>query len=295
MSLVGLSLPHSFRSVLFTPGDRAERFGKAMASGADAVILDWEDGVAPSAREPARDATLNFLSAGGHDVPVGLRINGLHTRDGLLDLLALGTADALPAFLALPKVESAAEVEIVRSQLSGRGPVPPLVAFIESAAGLERASEIAACPDMVALAFGGVDFAADIGGQCVWETLAFARGRLVQAAAMARIAVWDVPFLATQDAVGLAEETRRVAALGFTAKLAIHPAQAGTINQAFAPAPEKVERARRIVAAEREAAGGPCIIDGKLVDAPVVKMARLILDRHARSGPGEGPEQGDAR
>lgn len=282
---------HSCRSLLFTPGDRPERFGKAVLSGADAVILDWEDGVAPAAREQAREATLAFLAAGGHAVPVGLRINRLHTRDGLLDLLALLNGAALPAFLALPKVESAAEVGIVRAQLSARGAVPPLVAFIESAAGLERASDIAACRDMVALAFGGVDFAADIGAPCEWEAMAFARGRLVQAAAMARIGVWDVPFLATQDAAGLEAETRRVGALGFTGKLAIHPAQAAAIHRAFAPAAEKVEQARQIVAADQAAAGGPCIVAGKLVDAPVVKMARLILERHARSG--SGGETGD--
>ena len=271
----------NFRSVLFTPGDRPERFAKALASGADAVILDWEDGVAQPARAAAREATLAFLATGGHQVRVGLRINRLHTSDGLLDLLALVSGDALPAFLALPKVESVAEVEIVRAHLSARDSVPPLVAFIESATGLERACEIAACPDVAALAFGGVDFAADIGAHCAWEPMAFARGRLVQAAAMGRIAAWDVPYLATRDATGLEAEARRGAAMGFTAKLAIHPAQAAVINNAFAPTPAEIEHARRIVEAEHAAAGGPCVVDGKLVDAPVVKLARRILNRHA--------------
>ena len=297
MSGAALSLLDTVRSVLFTPGDRAERFAKATACGADAVILDWEDGVAPLGREQARSASLRFVADGSHRVPVGLRLNRIHTRDGLLDLLALVDSGARPAFLALPKIESAAEVDIVTAHLAAAGgTVPQLVPFIESARGLDHASEIASAAGVAALAFGGVDFSADIGAEFEWEALLLARSRIVQAAATAHVAVWDVPFLATQDEAGLTHETQRCAALGFTGKMAIHPAQAAVINRAFAPEPDKLELARRIVAAEREAAGGPCIVAGKMVDLPVVKLAHRVLDRHARTsvagigGEGAGDE-----
>lgn len=282
MSDSGVTLLHVMRSILFTPADRPERFFKATASGADAIILDWEDGVPTSAKEYAREAVLAFLTGRDRSVPVGLRLNRLTSKDGLLDLLALGEAEVLPDFVALPKVESAAEVQIVLAQLAARGPVPPVVAFIESAAGLEQATPIAACPGVYALAFGGVDLAADLGAEFEWQSMLYARGRIVQAAAAASVIAWDVPFLASQDTEGLAEEARRVRELGFTAKLAIHPAQVEIINRALSPDPARVEMARKIVAADRDAGGKPCVVDGKMVDAPVVKSARRILALNER-------------
>ncbi|WP_237213513.1 aldolase/citrate lyase family protein, partial [Falsiroseomonas oryziterrae] len=127
------------RSILFVPGDRPDRFEKALASGADAVVLDLEDAVAPERKAAARDAVVARLAQPA-PVALGLRINPLPTPEGILDLAAL--LGAAPAFLMLPKVEAAEEVSVVRRALA-RAPRPvPLVALIESAAGLARAAAV---------------------------------------------------------------------------------------------------------------------------------------------------------
>lgn len=281
------------RSILFTPGDRSDRFRKAMVSGADALLIDWEDGVSPHAKETARHATLLFLRSGHRPVPVGLRINRPSTPDGQQDLQALAQGDVIPDFIAFPKVESADEVMKAAAMLGARASTPA-VAFIESAFGVERLGEIAAVPGLAALALGGVDLAADLGAQFCWDALAYSRGRMVQAAALGGIAAWDVPFLATHDDAGLAEETKRVRALGFRGKLAIHPAQTGPINAVFSPDQAEVEQARRILDADAAAHGNPCVVDGKLVDPPVVKLARRTMALHERDNMARSRTSGGA-
>uniref|UniRef100_UPI0022EA72AE aldolase/citrate lyase family protein n=1 Tax=Falsiroseomonas oryzae TaxID=2766473 RepID=UPI0022EA72AE len=134
-------------------------------------------------------------------------------------------------------------------------------------------------PGCVALAFGGVDLAADLGCAFAWEPLLPHRAALVAAAARAGRAVVDVPFLALDDDAALAAETRRVQALGFTAKLAIHPRQVATIQRVLTPTAEEIARARRILDAMAAAAGGVCVVDGKMVDAPVARAAQRVLAR----------------
>ncbi|WP_237214497.1 aldolase/citrate lyase family protein, partial [Falsiroseomonas oryziterrae] len=174
---------------------------------------------------------------------------------------------------------AAEEVSVVRRALA-RAPRPvPLVALIESAAGLARAAAIAAEEGCVALGFGGVDLAADLGCEPAWEPLLAHRAALVAAAARAGRALFDVPFLDLADEAGLAAECRRVRALGFTGKLAIHPRQLPGLHAAFTPSEGEVERARRIVAAIEAASGGVCVVDGKMVDAPVHRAALRVLAR----------------
>jgi len=280
----------SLRSILFTPGDRMDRFGKAMASNADALLLDWEDGVSLDAKEAARLETLCFLKSGNRRMPVGLRINRPSTQDGQQDLCALAQCDVMPDFIAFPKVESAKEALSATAMLGARASTPS-VAFIESALGIERLGEIAVLPGLVALALGGVDLAADLGASFCWDALVYSRGRIVQAAALGGIAAWDVPYLATKDEAGLTGEAKRVRAMGFKAKLAIHPAQTDLINAAFSPDQAEVEQARRILAADAAAQGRPCVVDGKLVDPPVVKLARRTMafqERNSSTGSGTG-------
>ena len=130
---------------------------------------------------------------------------------------------------------------------------------------------------MAALAFGGADLAADLNAVLAWEPMLFARSRIVQACATASIAAWDVPFLDIHDVGGLAHETEAAKALGYVCKLAIHPGQIGAINAVFTPSATQVARAQRIVAAFEQVGGGACQVDGRMVDAPVVKAARRIV------------------
>jgi citrate lyase beta subunit len=272
------------RSLLFTPADRPDRFAHGPTSGADGVILDLEDGVGLPAKPAARKAALAFFAdpAAAPDGFVwALRLNHVTTEAGLQDLMALRAA-CRPAVIVLPKTESVVEVEIALAHLGG-GKVPSIVAMIESGRGLAAADEIAAHPAVAALAFGGADLAADLHAMLAWEPMLFARCRIVQAAASAGIAAWDVPFLDIHNPDGLKRETSAAKALGYVCKLAIHPAQTAPINAVFTPSENELARAQRVVSAFAAAHGGACQVDGKMVDAPVVKAAHrtVALAAHA--------------
>jgi (S)-citramalyl-CoA lyase len=265
------------RSWLFCPATHPDRFEKAARSGADAVIVDLEDAVAPADKDAARAGALSWLAAPADDRVVRcLRSNSLRTAAGLRDLLAL-VESAMPDFLVLPKVESAAEIAIAAEVLASTTRFLPLV---ETARGVAAAEAIAAAPRVAGLVLGGADLAAELGAELAWEPLLWSRSRLVQAAA-GTIAVVDVPHLALDDDAGLADDSERVRRLGFTGKLAIHPRQVTAINAAWTPSDAEVERARRIVAAA--AGGGVAVVDGKMVDAPVVRGAQRTLARAAVS------------
>jgi citrate lyase beta subunit len=273
------------RSLLFTPADRPDRFAKGPTSGADGVILDLEDGVGLPAKPAARKAALAFF-AHPVETPASfvwtLRVNHVTTQPGLEDLLAFRAARK-PAVVALPKTESVAEIEIAVAHLGADGKAPTIVAMIESGRGLAAADEIARHPAVAALAFGGGDLAADLHATLAWEPMLFARSRIVQAAATAGIAAWDVPFLDIHNADGLKRETVGAKALGYVCKLAIHPGQIAPINAVFTPSDTELARAKRVVSAFAAAHGGACQVDGKMVDAPVVKAARrtVALAAHA--------------
>ena len=273
--------PFIARSMLFVPGDRPERFGKAVASGADAICIDLEDAVAPASKALARQYAVDYLSQRTSGPLVCIRINSLRTADGLRDLLAL--VDSVPAYaILLPKAQSPDELRLATDVCGGPGR-QRWIPLIESAAGLTKACEIASAPDLVALMFGGADFSIDIGSEFNWEALALARQTLVCAAALSKLSSIDVPFLGIGDLAGLHEETRRAANLGFTCKAAIHPSQVATIHHAFAPPEARLATARRIVEAYESSSGGVVSVDGTMVDGPVLEAARRTLSR-AKAG-----------
>uniref|UniRef100_UPI0022EB5299 HpcH/HpaI aldolase/citrate lyase family protein n=1 Tax=Falsiroseomonas oryzae TaxID=2766473 RepID=UPI0022EB5299 len=158
------------RSILFVPGHRPDRFAKALAVGADAVVIDLEDAVPPGEKAAARQAVLARPAAPA-GVAFGVRINPVPTPEGIADLAALLAAEAAPDFLMLPKTEAAEELRIVHRAFARHARPPQLLALVESAEGLARAGAIAAEPGCVALAFGGVDLAADLGCAFAWEPL----------------------------------------------------------------------------------------------------------------------------
>lgn len=264
----------SLRSLLFTPATRPDRIGKGHAAGADAVIVDLEDGVGIGDKGAARDTFATWARTGSPSGPVLLRLNHIATAEGLVDLIFLRDLDVTPTAFMLPKVESAEEVRLAVAHLP---PGAVLVALIESARGLHAAPDIAQAPGVSALAFGGADLAADLGASLSWGPMLHARSALVAAAAQAGLLCWDVPCLDIRDVTGLARETRQARALGFSAKMAIHPDQVKTINQAFTPTADDIARARRIADAFTAARGGACSLDGKMIDRPVVRAAERIL------------------
>lgn len=285
------------RSMLFVSGEKAERFPKAVATGADVVCIDLEDAVLPEARPRARTEVIAWLRANASPdrmTALALRVNGVRTQDGLKDVLELTAAQgALPIdWLLCPKVEAPAEIECLRAWLPAAD--VGIVALLETPRGIERAPEIAAalaaaCPQgsgnaKAALMLGGADLSAELGIPLSTAGLAYARGRLVNAARSAGLQAWDVPCLEIEDQDVLRAETRAVLALGFTCKTAIHPRQVGVIHEVFTPDPDEVRWARELLAVE-PGAGGAWIFRGRLVDAPVLKRARRVveLDRIARN------------
>lgn len=274
------------RSALFTPATRIAAAIKAMAAGADMTILDLEDGTAPGAKAEARDAAAGFAADPPATRPRGpswmLRINHVTTEAGLLDLLALRSWSRRPALVMLPKTESPAEVHIAASHL---GPETRFVALVETAKGLDAAARIASMGQVAALAFGGADLAADLGADLAWEPMLMARARLVQAAATGGIPAWDMPFLTIGDESGLTHEAQAAQAMGFAAKMAVHPAQIAPINRVFTPGAARVDAAARILAAHEAAGGGACALDGRMIDLPVVRAARRTLSRAALAAP----------
>lgn len=267
------------RSLLFVPAVRPDRFPKALATGADAVCVDLEDGVAPDAKETARGQALALLAGRGPSAAeVSLRINDAKTALGRTDLDELVKSGARPDALMLPKVAGADEIRAVDTALARGGGALPLIVQIETAAGLLAASEIAAAsPNVSAVFFGAIDLSADLGCAVEWEALLYARSRVVLAAGAAGVSALDSPFMDVPSLDALAVETRRVRRVGFTGKAAIHPTQVAVIQEAFAPTAAEAAWARKIVAAYERQQGGVLLVDGQLIERPVVRSARRTL------------------
>jgi (S)-citramalyl-CoA lyase len=268
--------PIRTRSWLFTPATRPERFAKASQAGADVAILDLEDAVAPGDKVRARTTALDYLADNPSDGALhALRINGLDTRAGISDLDALLGSEAAPDFLVLPKTETAGHLEILDRLLTAAGKATRLIGLIESARGLAAVEAIATgTPRLVGLMLGAADMAADLGATTAWGPLAFARGRLIAACALAGVSPIDAPFFNLHDEAGLKQEAAAAVALGFSAKAAIHPAQIGAINAALTPSAEAVKRARAILAENTKGVG---TVDGQMIDEAVARKARRTL------------------
>lgn len=265
--------------MLFVSGEKAERFPKAIAAGADVVCIDLEDAVHPARKATARSAVLDWLaSPAASDAATGiaLRINGVRSTDGRDDLRALADSGVRLDWLLLPKVDHAADVRAALQATDGRF---PLVALLEAPRAIENAFAIAEAGGLAALMLGGADLSAELGAAFGWDGLLYARGRLVNAAKAAGLQAWDVPHIDLADSAGLAEETRRVLALGFDCKTAIHPQQIATIHAAFAPAPADLEWAQALLQALPAGdATGAFLFRGRMVDAPVLRKARRIVE-----------------
>ncbi|ALN71896.1 CoA ester lyase [Aureimonas sp. AU20] len=253
---------------LFVPADRPERFAKAFAAGADAVILDLEDAVAADRKGLARVALREATSAIGEaSCLVLVRLNAVGSREHEADL-ALAAALPLSAVM-LAKSERVEEVATVATATRH-----PVVALVESAAGLANARALAQVS--ARLAFGSFDFAADLGCRHTREALLLARLELVLASRLAgRPAPIDGVTASTRDEAEIEADAAHAAALGFAGKLLIHPAQIAPAARSFAPAEGEIAWAERAIAAGQ--GGGAVALDGEMVDAPVLLRAQAIL------------------
>lgn len=253
----------AIRAPLFVTANRPERFAKAAASGADAVILDLEDAVAADAKDAARAA----LATDFTDLPVIVRINAIGTPWHADDLAAV--ARLRPAAVMLPKAEDADRVASVAAQTR-----LPVIALVETARGLAHARTIAAAPGVARIAFGSVDFCADLGCAHLREVLLPARSELVLASRLAGIAApIDGVTVQLDDLSVSHDDAAHARALGMTGKLCIHPRQIAEVRRAFAPTEAEIDWARRVLAS----GDGAVSVDGAMVDEPVRIRARAIL------------------
>ena len=278
------------RSLLFVPAVRPDRYPKALATGADAVCIDLEDGVSFAAKDDAREKAIAlFTDRAPVRAEVSLRINDPTTELGLRDLEAIRDAGIRPDALMLPKCGGVGTIRTAVEALAETAPHLPIIAQIETARGVAAAEAIAdATPDVSALFFGAVDYSADVGCAIQWDALLYARSRVVAAAAMAGLSALDTPFMDVPALDALADESRRTRALGFTGRAAIHPTQVAVIQAAYSPGADEVAWARRIVAAYEQQSGGVLLVDGKLIERPVIAAAQrtlAIAEAVAATGP----------
>ena len=263
---------NSLQSMLFVPGNRPERFAKALASGADSVCIDLEDAVPEAEKGKARAAAIEAV---GSDPRLAIRINAVTTRYGLHDLLAIAESAYRPGLIFLPMVEHAAEVALASKAIGDNG--VRFVPLIETVLGIENAGSIAADPWVEMLMLGGADLSAQLGVALAWEPLLLARSQLVMAAAGAGKRAIDVPYIHFDDEKGLVEESRRAKALGFAAKAAIHPAQIAAIHSVFRPTAIEIAEAEEAELAFAAANGAALRFKGKMLEAPVMARYRQIL------------------
>jgi citrate lyase subunit beta/citryl-CoA lyase len=268
------------RSVLFSPGDDRAKLRKAARSEADVIVYDLEDAVVPdakpAARETVREALADVLPASPE---VCVRVNPVGS--GAEDDLAVVLGGPAPDSVMLPKARDAADVQQLGSLLTSHSVDCPVLALVESAAGILHAEAIAAAAATDALVFGAEDLAGDIGATRTagGREVSYARQYVVLAARAAGVVPIDSHYPDFNDYDGLRTDTQEAIELGYDGKLAIHPAQVPVINEAFTPDEERVEWAERILDARDAADGGVFVVDGEMIDAPQIKQARRVVER----------------
>ena len=269
------------RSFIFTPGLNPEMFPKALASGADMVCIELEDGIAIKDKDEARKNTINALKnlKINNDVELVVRVNCQRTKPGLLDLEAFISSKLNVKALMLPKVKTPDEITFIDDLLTDCNMDTDLHVIMETNEALENIYDIAhASKRIVALYFGGVDMAAELRVPNSYENLIYARSKLVHAGASVGIDVIDVPYLDLEDMDGMKKEAELVRNLGFTGKGSIHPKQINILNEVFTPSKEEIIKAKGIIDQFNASDTGLVVIDGKLIEKPVLReMKRRIL------------------
>ncbi len=288
------------RSLLFVPGDNAAKLAKALASGADALIIDLEDSVAASAKEAARATTLAFLREQAGAQPrlrFYVRVNGLTT--GMIDADLDAVMHGAPDGLVLPKAEGGPDVTRLSAKLAvreaendlGDGITRIIAIATETAKGVFALGTYGGSTHRLdGLAWGAEDLSADLGAETnrqddgrYAEPYRLARALTVMGASTAQVAAIDAVYTNFRDMGGLATECEAARRDGFTAKMAIHPAQVPVINAAFTPSPEAIARAEAIIAAFAASPGTGVIgLDGEMLDMPHLKRAERTLARAIR-------------
>jgi citrate lyase subunit beta/citryl-CoA lyase len=284
------------RSLLFVPADAGAKLDKAMASGADAVILDLEDSITPERKQQARAAALDFLKTAGARTSrprLLVRINGLDTcmTDADLDAVVAGRPDAI----LFPKAEGGATVTHLDAKLTAReaivgipeGSIKILAQTVESAAGLFSAGTYRDCsPRLIGMTWGPEDLSAELGAEAnreadgtLTEPYRIARTMCLFGAAAAKVPAIETIHVDFRNPEVVRRDTELARRDGFSGRLAIHPAQVAPINEVFTPSPEQIAKAKAVVAAfAAQPNAGAVGIDGKMYDRPHLLRAQRLLE-----------------
>jgi citrate lyase subunit beta / citryl-CoA lyase len=263
------------RSYLFVPGNRPERFDKAYASGADAVILDLEDAVQPGEKPAARVAVLHAVSGFDASRNAWVRINGSDTSWFEEDVAALAGLSSV-AGIVLPKAETPEQIDAVLAHAHSSLTVLPIV---ETARGFANLAALCSAPRVQRIVFGTLDFQIDLGIDGDGEELNMFRSQIVLASRLAGIsAPVDGVSTTITDSDAVEADARRGRRFGFGGKLCIHPKQIDAVHRAYAWSDDEVEWARRVLAAVDASDGAAVAVDGKMVDMPVILKARRVLE-----------------
>jgi citrate lyase subunit beta/citryl-CoA lyase len=268
------------RSYLFVPGDRPERFAKALASGADAVVLDLEDAVAPAAKAAAREAIAEFLQdQEAERARLVLRVNAEDTAWFAADCELLAFYPGLSVLL--PKAHDV----LVLQALQGLQPGLPVLPLVETAAGMLAAAQLAAAPGVQRLVFGTLDYALDMALEGQLATTVGLDAPASHLALVSRAAGIASPVAGVTPAIDdealLQAEWARARAHGFGAKLCIHPRQVAAVHAALLPTAAELSWAQRVLQAA-DGAAGAVQLDGRMVDKPVIERACRIVARAGR-------------
>lgn len=267
-------MPFDPSLLLFVPADRPDRFVKALDSGATGAILDLEDAVSLERKDDAREAVRAFLDVHDDRSRLAVRVNPAETPDGRADLAMLAGARR-PAAVVVPK---AGELRDLGRIADAVGDLPQIV-LIESARGLAHCDTIALGPHVIALAFGPYDLAAELGGDSDNDVMLPHRVRMLVAARAAGRWAIDGPSREYGDPAIPARDAAHARRLGYDGKLLIHPAQLAPVRGAFMPSEAEIVYARRIVEAAQRSS--PAVLDGTMIDVPIVTAAERILRRAA--------------
>ena len=264
------------RSFIFCPGNKPEMIPKALSSGADMVCIDLEDAIIPEHKSTSRSKTIKAFEE--ITIPKGvetlIRINDVNSKDGLEDIDAILNSKNTASGIMLPKIQNVEEITNLEKKIRESNKSLNLHVIIETNKGLENAWNIAqSCSLIKSLLFGGVDMSADLGCNGDWFSLLYARSRVVHAAAGAGIDSIDVPFLNLEDMEGMKKEAQKSKNLGFSGKGSIHPKQIEYLNIVFTPSEQEVLYANKVIKAFNEASDGLVVVDGKLIEKPVLRTA----------------------
>ena len=272
------------RSLLFVPGDRPDRFDKAIASSADAIVVELEDGVRAANKESARrNARALFEGTDFLGLASVVRVNGADSEHSAADLAALREWPRLPDFLRIPKVESPEHLDRWNRLADEREQAVGLIALVETPKGVHSLWDIAQSGRrLAALSFGPVDLSTALGAKIGWDSMLLARSSLVMAAAGASLLAIDGPSLRLDDPAAVGAEASRARELGFCGKLVVHPNQLAPVNEAFTPSEDELSSARRLVELAEDHGDGAIRVNGRMVDRPVLERARRVLALAAR-------------